>query len=652
MCAIAGVISKSPAHLQPLLEMTRVLKHRGPDDEGYALASSRTGRVCAFGGSDTLPALGLPALPDSLPEEMDVGLGHRRLSILDLGPGGHGPMASPDERYWVTYNGEIYNYLEVRDELRALGRRFRTSSDTEVLLAAWAQWGPEALDRFNGMWAFALYDARDRVLHCARDRFGVKPFHYYWDGTLFAFASEIKGLLAHPAVPCRPHEPTLLGFLVRGALDEGEQTFFGAIRSLPAAHRLTLDVAYGRLATVRWYDVPRREPREADAERFRGLLEDAVRLRLRSDVDVGTCLSGGLDSSSIVALTARLRDPAGEGLRRAFSVVYDDPGLAEGAHVATMVAATGVIGARTTATAADLLRDLPALVQHQDEPIPSLGPYSHWRVMALAHQAGVKVLLDGQGADEVLAGYHYHFGPYLAEIASRHGLRVALREARAAHAVIGRPLTFLLGLLAYHLLPLPLSLREAAVSRFATHGRLPSALLDPALAEAVGPLPGRRHGPQRSLESERRENLWLTSLPALLRYEDRNSMAFGIEARTPFLDYRLVEEAMALRPEALIRDGWTKAILRDAMQGILPETVRLRRDKLGFPTPESRFLTELAPRVREWLGPGSLVATRLRSGALRRWLAEPDHCLARRPGLWRLVSSELWLRYLEKDRVT
>jgi asparagine synthase (glutamine-hydrolysing) len=202
-------------------------------------------------------------------------------------------------------------------------------------------------------------------------------------------------------------------------------------------------------------------------------------------------------------------------------------------------------------------------------------------------------------------------------------------------------------MMAYHLLPLPDRLRKAAVSRFATHGRLPRGLLDPAILAAQSPLPGRRHRPQPSLEAERRDNLWLTSLPALLRYEDRNSMAFGIEARTPFLDYRLVEESISLRPEALIRGGWTKSVLREAMRGILPETVRLRRDKLGFPTPEARFLRELSPRVRDWLGPGSLVAMRLRSGALGPWLAEPDDRLAARPGLWRLVSTELWLRYAD-----
>jgi len=646
MCGIAGVVSRQPGMLAPLPAMAAALRHRGPDDEGFLLAASRQGTAFAFRGADTPAAIPHPAWPERQPAECDVGFAHRRLAIIDVGPGGHGPMASRDGTLWVTYNGEIYNYLELRDELRGLGHRFDTASDTEVLLCAYAEWGEAALQRFNGMFAFALYDARRKRVFCARDRFGVKPFHYFVDDSLFAFASEIKGLLAHPRVPRRPHEPTLVGFLVRGNLDEGEATFFDGIRSLPAAHSLTLDLETRTLAVRRWYDVPDQTPQAGNPEAFRALLEDAVRLRLRSDVDVGTCLSGGLDSSSIVALTARLRDPASSGLRRAFSIVYDDPGMAEGEHVSAVVAATGALSERTSATSADLLRDLPALLRHQDEPIPSPGPYSHWRVMELAHRAGIKVLLDGQGADEVLAGYHYHYGPYLAEVARTSGLVRALREAEAAHAVTGRSRGFLLGLLAYHFLPSLGALRERVVARFATHGYVPRSLVDPSVLRRVGQPPGGRHVKRHSLFEERSANVWSTSLPALLRYEDRNSMAFSIEARTPFLDYRLVEHALALRADALIHDGWTKAILRQAMAGLLPESVRLRRDKLGFPTPERRWLTELAPAVREWLGPGARVAGLLRPAALSGWLAGSDAELGQRTGLWRLVCAEHWLRYV------
>jgi asparagine synthase (glutamine-hydrolysing) len=648
MCGIAGVVSRDREALGSIAAMTRALRHRGPDDEGYLLASSVSGRACAHRGADTRPEITDPSLPGAAPEGSDVAFGHRRLAILDLSPAGHGPMPSADRQLWITYNGEVYNYVELRDELRARGHAFRTGTDTEVLLAAYAEWGEDALPRLNGMWSFAIYDTRRRTVFCARDRFGVKPFFYHDGPALFAFASEIKGLLAHPAVPRRVHEPALAGFLCRGALDEGEQTFFEGIRSLPAAHKLTLDITSGRHAVSRWYDLPEREEKPADPSALRALLEDAVRLRLlRSDVDVGTCLSGGLDSSSIVALTARLRQGAEDSGRHTFSVLYDDRGLSEAPFVDAVVASTGAIAHRTSATSADLATDLAALVRHQDEPIPSAGPFSHWRVMRLAHEHGIKVLLDGQGADEILGGYHYHYGPFLGEVSRRRGTLAALEDARQAAGVTGRPLAFFLGLLAYQRLPLPAFVREKAAARFSTHRHVPLEMIDPALLARLGRLPGSRHAPRPTLLAERKANLWSTSLPALLRYEDRNSMAFGIEARTPFLDYRLVEHAMALPADALVREGWTKSVLRDAMAGLLPEAVRLRRDKLGFATPETRWLTELAPQIREWLGPASHLRTRLRPGALAAWLGEDPKRLARRPGLWRLIAAEHWLRYVE-----
>jgi asparagine synthase (glutamine-hydrolysing) len=622
--------------------MTGALRHRGPDGEGFLFADSRDRRHWAFRTDETPAGIDWPVLPAEPPEGADVGLGHRRLAIIDPGVGGHGPMASPDGRLWITYNGEVFNYRELRDELRGRGHEFRTASDTEVLLAAWSEWGEGSLSRLNGMFGFVLYDAGRGILFCVRDRFGVKPLHYTFDGRLFACASEIKALLVHPGVPRQPHLPAVASFLAAGTLDEGDQTFFRGIRRVPAGHFAALDLRSRGLSVTRWYTLPESEERTAAPDELRGLLEDAVRLRLRSDVPVGTCLSGGLDSSSIVALTARLRGEA-DG-RRSFSVAYSDPGLDEAEHQDVVIRATGVTPSRTTPTAAELVRDLPALVHAQDEPFASAAPYSQWRVMSLARDAGVKVLLDGQGADEVLAGYHYHFGPYLAEVASREGLRAALREARRAHDVTGRPLGFFLGMLAYHRVPAPGALRRYAVGRAATHGRVPASLLDPSLVTTNG---GQRHVPRGTLLAERRANILSTSLPALLRYEDRSSMAFGVEARTPFLDYRLVERAMALPASALIRDGWTKAILRDAVRGLVPETVRLRRDKLGFATPERRWLREIAPQVREWLGPWSRVRPLLRGRRLARWLAGPDDALSARPGLWRLVSVELWMRDVE-----
>ena len=645
MCGIAGLVGRlEPDAAAVLTGMTTALRHRGPDDEGYLLATA--GAVRRYRGHDTVPGVSDPPLPASAPEGTRVAFGHRRLSIIDLSPGGHGPMGTRDGRLWITYNGEIFNYVELREQLRGRGHAFQTTSDTEVLLAAYAEWGEDALPHLNGMFAFALYDARDRSVLCVRDRFGVKPFHYRAEDGRFAFASEIKALFAHPRVACRPDEAAVCGFLVAGALDESDRTFFEGVRSLPGGHCLRVDEE-GRIAVRRWYELPSPPAHPGTAEEFRGLLEDAVRVRLRSDVDVGTCLSGGLDSSSIVALTARLRGPEAAGAHRSFSVVYPEPALDEGVHIAAVVASTGVRGERTTPTAAELARDLPALVSSQDEPFPSASVYSQWRVMRLASEAGVRVLLDGQGGDEVLAGYRYHLGPFLAETARTRGWRAALRQIDRLHDTsrVARPL--LAGLLAYHSLPVPEALRARAVARYASHRRLDAGVLDPDVRRPAGAAASRRHRPRATLLEERREGLLRTSLPALLRYEDRSSMAFSVEARTPFLDFRLVERALALPSSDLVRDGWTKAILRDAMTGILPECVRLRRDKLGFATPEARWLREIAPEVREWLGPGARVVRFVRPDVLAAWRARSDEGLAARGGLWRVLSVELWLRHLE-----
>lgn len=648
MCGIAGIVSDRAEDLSPIEAMCSALRHRGPDDEGYLVASVAVGKCRAYAGADTVASLALPRLTRSAFDGAQLALGHRRLSILDLSPAGHGPMASADGSAWVTYNGEIYNYLELREELRALGHGFHTATDTEVLLAAWQQWGPACLHRFNGMWAFGLYDVRRRLLFAARDRFGIKPFHYAWDGQVLVFASEIKGLRAHPHVHGRPREATLRAFLAGGFLDEGDATFFEGIRSLPPGHALFLDLATHKARVSRWYELPRHPQRPGSPQELRGLLESAVELHLRSDVDVGSCLSGGLDSSSIVALTARQWSGAVNHRHRAFSVLYSDPGLDESAFVDSVVRASGVEAAVTRPTSAQFVVDLPRLVEHQDEPFSSAAVYSQWRVMRLAHEVGARVLLDGQGADEVLAGYHYQFGPFLAEIAADRGLAAAVKQARAAARITGRPLAFFLGLVAYHTVPIPYDWRARLLVSRATHGRVPAELLGTASGEALPR--STRHRPQRTLADERHAELTAASLPALLRYEDRNSMAFSIEARTPFLDYRLVERALALPATDLLRDGWTKALLREAMKDVLPENVRLRRDKVGFGTPERRWLAEIAPQVREWLGPGSHLRTHLNASALERWLSLDDAALATRPGLFRLVSAELWLRQLNEAR--
>jgi asparagine synthase (glutamine-hydrolysing) len=575
-----------------------------------------------------------------------VALGHRRLSIIDLSPAGWQPMLSADHKAAIVYNGEVYNYVELREELRGLGHAFRTDSDTEVLLAGWAQWGEGCLSRLNGMFAFALHDAVRGVLFCARDRFGVKPFYYHHREGLLAFASEIKALAHHPEVPFEPDDRVLSGFLTEGFLDEGSHTFFKDIASLPAGHVLAYDLGSRRLSVRRWYDLPAPQTtRDLPAEAFKSLLEDAVRLRLRSDVEVGTCLSGGLDSSSIVALASSLGSGPAQGRGHAsFTVTYADPGFTESRFVDAVVARTGVSSHRVAPSARDFSADFAPFLAAQDEPVPSLGMYSQYSVMKLARGAGIKVLLDGQGADEALAGYHYQFGPFLAETLRRRGLGALGAEIGDLHAVTGRSRAFLASLALYHSLPLSGVVVKGARRIFRTHASFDPGAFDPAFRNGARGEESERHRPCPSLQAERHRDLMRTSIPALLRYEDRSSMAFGIEARLPFLDYRLVEAAMALPATSLIRGGFTKRILRDAMSGLLPDEVCWRRDKLGFPTPERRLLAESASFVREALTQGGDLGGRLRPGALDSLVRAPDAALASTPGLVRLLSTAIWLR--------
>ncbi len=653
MCGILGLWQRDGAAVQPdvVRRATTRLRHRGPDDEGYLLANSAAGRVQAYGGPDTARALGLPVLPAAPDPGADLAFGFRRLAILDLSPAGHQPMASPDGRHWLVLNGEIYNYRELRQELQAQGADFRTSSDTEVVLAAYRQWGLECVTRFNGMWAFALWDGAQRRLFCARDRFGIKPFYYWQAGSSFAFASELKGLLALPEVPRQPNDPLIYDYLAHSLLDHTAETFFTGLRALPAAHILLVS-ADGLEQRPYWaLDLERRAAPGDHAGQFAALFEDAVRVHLRSDVAVGTCLSGGLDSSAIVSVANRLLltegvlDPALVGdQQKTFSACFEDPRFDERQHIAHVLAATGAEPNLVFPDPQQLVDDLPRLVWHQEEPFGSTSIFAQWCVMRRAAERGVRVLLDGQGADELLAGYHGYFDYFWGELLRRGQFSRLGRELAAYRSTHGRAWPYLAGRVLRPFLPpalLPLARR---LQRGGGLG------LNPDFARAHSSRPG--HYPADSADwfhGYLRHALGHTSLPALLRYEDRNSMAFSIEARVPFLDYRLVEFVFALPAEAKLQAGTTKAVMRQALRGVLPEPIRTRTDKMGFVTPERVWI---AGPLRQWLldlvHSASFQARPYFDAAQVR-AALDEHAAGRRDlGFlaWRWASLELWLRQM------
>ncbi len=655
MCGIAGIIQGDdrPVDVRLLEAMTRALAHRGPDGEGYVLL--------ALGHQEKPLAVAGKLSDCRVSGQYVAGLGHRRLAIVDLTPLGHQPMGTEDGQYWITYNGEVYNAPELRRELTALGHRFRSSSDTEVVLEAFRRWGAACLDRLNGMFAFAVWDDRGHTLFCARDRFGIKPFYYRRDARRFLFASEIKALLMDPFFARVPNQTAVLDYLTRSRQDHTTDTFFEEIHQLGPGECMTVRGGRSegpiRIAHERWWQVPEgTDAVSADeaAVRTRELIEDSVRLELRADVPVGSCLSGGLDSSTIVCLMCRLlagqqdgeaSPGAWRGHRpQTFSSCHADPRYDERAYIRAVLARTGADNHEVFPDPGRLFDALPEILWHQEEPFAGTSVLAQWEVMRAAGRAGMKVLLDGQGADELLLGYSGYIGSRLTDYIRRGQWISAAREWAAWRRVHG-------------------GLQPTAVAGLA-RGLLPGGpvrwLRSRVLGEAEWLDPGFARQYRRPIPSDDGPSLeghtvlgahvvrGLThDLPALLHYEDRNAMAFSVEARLPFLDHRLVEWLVRLPPELKLREGMTKMVLREAMIGVLPEGVRLRHDKMGYVTPQDQWLRGvLRPRIEALLG-----SERMRARPYWRAPALTElyrgYCGGRSamgPAVWRWINLECWLR--------
>ncbi len=654
MCGIATLFEPSAPDWLPktIRRMMASVRHRGPDGEGFLFFEPRSGRTTPVRSSDTpADAAGEPEPPAGA----TLALGHRRLAIVDLTAAGHQPMADAKGECWITFNGEIYNYIELRAELAKLGHAFHTGTDTEVILAAWRQWGRDCLARFNGMFAFVIFDRRDRRLFAARDRFGVKPL-YYWvtpTGGL-ALVSEIKQLTVHPCWSARLNGQIAYEFLNWKVCDHTSETFFAGVNQFRGGELLeaTLDElgAAGARGTPlplhRWYELTPQPFAGSFGEagaRFRELLIDSVRLRLRADVLVGTCLSGGMDSSAIVCTMRHLLGDTAAHRQKTFSAYSDVAQFDERKFAALVAGHTGADPHAVVPQPDDLLRDLPKLTWHQDEPFGSSSIYAQWCVFRLARAAGVTVMLDGQGADEALAGYHGYFGPRLGGLFARGRWSQLLRECLVLHRAYGYGWGKQAGLIANELLPLKMA--EPVRRRIGRTVANPD-FLNMARLGATPRWPHENSVRLReALRSVCASHLTALSLPMLLHWEDRNSMAHGIEARLPFLDYRLVEFCLGLPEDFKMADGWTKRVLREGLREMLPEPVRLRRDKLGFATAEETWMRErLRPEfasllekslatAQPWLTPAAGIAAR------RILAGEAPFSFF----VWRLISFGQWI---------
>jgi len=552
MCGINGFVDPELSVDQAVSMLDRMLDkthHRGPDHQGTY-------------------------------HQEEVHLGHNRLSIIDLSEEANQPFQRG--HYVMTYNGEVYNYLEIRAELETLGHQFKTSSDTEVIMASYETWGVECVLRFVGMWSFVIMDTRDRSLFASRDRFGIKPFQFIHKGDSFYFSSELKALRLCRRFTGTVNERQVALGLQLGRLNDHQETYFKDIRNLPAAHNLSFSGS--ELKIWKYWDIEDfssdHRPFHVKKEEFRELFLDSIKLHLRSDVAIGTCLSGGLDSSAIASCVSHLF-PDQE--LNTFSIYYPMEGFDEREWIKVVTDQyPNLKPTLFSPSEEDLLEHFERFIYHQDVPVAGSSPFSQYFLMRLAREQGVKVTLDGQGADEYLAGYMYTFYRLIADQARSLQFAGAFRNFKS-HARLRQ-------------------MGGKEQSSFVMKSLASALMAEPKLLqtqfEKGNPylMKGSFNVNERAIDASRFDSFlhsltFSASLPNLLHYEDRNSMAFSIESRVPFLDHRLVEAVFKMQTEDKIHVGVTKHILRESMRGIIPEAIYNRQDKKAFNTPgEVRWL--------------------------------------------------------------
>jgi len=566
MCGIAGFVHAdgSAADERIVRRMTDIISHRGPDGSGENVRGQ-------------------------------VALGHRRLSIIDLATGGQ-PMCNEDGTVWITYNGEIFNHADIRPELEELGHRYKSHCDTETIVHAYEQWGHQSPTRYRGMFAYAIWDENEKQLFCVRDRLGIKPFYYFWDGQLFAFASEIKALLEHPKISVNFNDALLPEYLAFG-YTSGDETLFTGIRRLPPGHTLTLTCSSEpRLEIRQYWEAPcptsfEDRPDDEWIAECRSRLETVVRMRLMSDVPLGMFLSGGVDSSAIAAIIKRQAD----GPVKTFSVGYGESRFSELSEARQVANQIGTEHHEVLVSMEDFFNALPRLVWHEDEPITWPSSVSLYFVSKLARQE-VKVVLTGEGSDELFAGYSRYRFYQLNEQWMRayrsvpSGVRRAIQNAvnespvlsaslrrKLGHTFLGRGANIESLYLNNFYCAFGLEEQQRLLNRSFTQNPYATFL---ARWESVSQSPTL----PRLLFADQK-----TYLVELLMKQDQMSMATSIESRVPFLDHKFVEFAASVPPHMKLRGKQGKYVVKKAVEGLIPHDIICRK-KMGFPTPITTWL--------------------------------------------------------------
>jgi asparagine synthase (glutamine-hydrolysing) len=579
MCGIAGIVSKTQqgSLRDTIFAMSQAIQHRGPDGEGFAFfAKDKALPVFSPHTPDHIRSCKafsyMPSVPiTDVADDHTMAFAHRRLSIIDLSEAGHQPMCDAAGSYWITFNGEIYNYIELRNELKQKGHQFMTQTDTEVILAAYKEWGVNCLQKFNGMFALVLFDTKNNELFCARDRAGVKPFYYINTKDSFAFASEYKAFIKAKLIPFEINEAQQFDFIVNANLETGQESLFKQIKELKPSHYAHYKLNTHELSVKRYYSLPENNYLElSDGEiinRIEEKLLSAIKLRLRSDVEVGSCLSGGLDSSIIAGLVKALQP---ETSLKLFTAVFKGESFDESAYAQSVAEHVKGSWQTVSPTSEEFFRDIKELNYSQDLPVWSSSTYSQHRVMKLAAEHKVKVVLDGQGADELFGGYAHH---YLA-LWRESSLGKRLKYIRESEQTIVNPFQLYFKQELKDLLNVSNNFGAYFKADKKGYGKA-------------------NHIPFASNLNEELRKDYTGRLKSFLKCEDRCSMAFGIESRVPFADdIELVELAFSIKGSSKIRHGISKYLLREATKQYIPQHIYNRRDKVGFETPLVKWMQQ------------------------------------------------------------
>ncbi len=611
MCGISGIINPKGFQIQSIKSMTDIIRHRGPDGEGFALFNN-DGFIVTAGGKDTQAEVWTHQSAYKPTENINniqgafqIGFGHRRLSILDLSPSGHQPMSFADGRYWIIFNGEVYNYIELRGELEESGYNFQTETDTEVILASYLEWGSECLQQFNGMWAFAIYDTIEKEIFMARDRFGIKPLYYWFaPDSSFCFASEIKQFTVYPGWEARINPQRAYDYLIYSYTDHTNETMFSGVNQIPGGYYFIekidkiLPDKENKITLAKWYFIPQRPFQgtfEEASKEFNKLFKSAIDLHLRADVPVGTALSGGLDSSAIVCqMNNVLKKANAQHLQKTFSCCSVDERYSEKKWIDIVTECTCTESHFVYPELKDVFSIVDEMIWIHDEPYQSQSPFLAYNVFKMVKKNDVKVLLNGQGADEYLGGYgQFVYAKLIKKFRSLKWLEVYKEIKDQDFKKF--PNGYLLRVIAASVIPdkLRAILFEAFNGSGLRKNLINNKVLGSKNVNADKQIPVNLYNVKGISEHE----TFFSTLPKFLKWEDRNSMSNSIEARVPFLDYRLVEFTYNLPDDYLDYKGETKRVMREGLKDILPNPIKNRKDKNGYLTPEERWVKKDDPAL-------------------------------------------------------